>query len=155
MGGQNYLLWSGWADGRDVQYLYIAPLKDPLTIAAARTRICANDDYLWERVDEKPEGRGLNEAPEFLQQAGRTFLTYSCSGSWQPSYKLGMLELRPGGDPLNAKDWRKFPKPVFQSTAETFGVGHNSFVKGGDESDELDGWGEDDSWWGTEWGWGK
>jgi GH43 family beta-xylosidase len=136
MGGQNYLLWSGWADGRDVQYLYIAPLKDPLTVAAARTRICANDDYLWERVDEKPEGRGLNEAPEILQHAGRTFLTYSCSGSWQPSYKLGMLELRPGGDPLKAKDWRKFPQPVFQSTAKTFGVGHNSFVKSPDGTED-------------------
>lgn len=127
-----YAVWSGWQDDRDIQYLYIAPMKDPLTMAAPRVRICDNDDYLWERVDERPEGRGLNEAPQVLQHDGRTFLAYSCSGSWQPSYKIGMLELRPGGDPLNATDWKKFPEPVFQSTASTFGVGHNSFVKSPD-----------------------
>ncbi len=135
-GGCDYLLWSGWVDDHDVQYLYIAPLKDPLTIGGPRTRICANDDYLWERVDEKLEGRGLNEAPEILQHGGRTFLVYSCSGSWQPSYKLGMLELRSGGDPLVAKDWHKFERPVFQSTAKTFGVGHNSFLKSPDGTED-------------------
>jgi GH43 family beta-xylosidase len=127
-----YAIWSGWQDDRDVQYLYIAPMKDPLTIAAPRIRLCNNDDYLWEHVDERMEGRGLNEAPEVLQHDGRTFLAYSCSGSWQPSYKIGMLELRPGGNPLAPADWKKFPEPVFQSTASTFGVGHNSFVKSPD-----------------------
>jgi GH43 family beta-xylosidase len=127
-----YAIWSGWQDDRDIQYLYIAPMKDPVTMAGPRVRLCANDDYLWERVDERMEGRGLNEAPEVLQHDGRTFLVYSCSGSWQPSYKIGMLELRPGGDPLHAADWKKFPNPVFQSTASTFGVGHNSFVKSPD-----------------------
>ena len=131
-----YAIWSGWPDGHDVQYLYIAPMKDPLTIAGPRVRMCANDDYLWERVDERLEGRGLNEAPEVLQHGGRTFVTYSCSGSWQPSYKLAMLELRSGGDPLNPKDWKKFPAPVFQSSAMTFGVGHNSFVKSPDGTED-------------------
>ena len=150
LGTRRYAIWSGWPDDRDLQYLYIAPLKDPLTVAAPRTRICANDDFLWERVDERPQGRGLNEAPEVLQHAGRTFVSYSCSGSWQPSYKLGLLELKPGGDPLNPEDWRKCPKPVFQSSARTFGVGHNSFVKSPDgtedwlvyhaKCDRRDGW---------------
>lgn len=127
-----YAIWSGWQDDRDMQHLYIAPMKDPVTMAAPRIRLCNNDDYLWERVDERMEGRGLNEAPEVLQHNGRTFLAYSCSGSWQPSYKLGMLELRSGGNPLNPGDWKKFPEPVFQSTEATFGVGHNSFVKSPD-----------------------
>ena len=150
LGGRRYAIWSGWTDGNDVQYLYIAPMKDPLTLAGPRVRICANDDHIWERVDERLEGRGLNEAPEVLQHDGRTFLVYSCSGSWQPSYKLGLLELRLGGDPLNPADWRKFPEPVFQSNARTFGVGHNSFVKSPDgkedwivyhaKRDRRDGW---------------
>jgi GH43 family beta-xylosidase len=127
-----YAIWSGWQDDRDLQYLYIAPMRDPVNMAASRVRICANDDYLWERVNESVEGRGLNEAPEVLQHDGRTFLAYSCSGSWQPSYKIGMLELRPGGDPLRPADWKKFPAPIFQSSATTFGVGHNSFVKSPD-----------------------
>jgi len=136
LGKRRYAIWSGWPDGHDVQYLYIAPMKDPLTMAAPRTRLCANDDFLWERVDENLAGRGLNEAPEVLQHDGRTFVSYSCSGSWQPSYKIGMLELQRGGDPLNPNAWRKFPAPVFQSSAQTFGVGHNSFVKSPDGTED-------------------
>jgi GH43 family beta-xylosidase len=150
LNGRLYAIWSGWPDSHDVQYLYIAPMKNPLAIAGPRVRICANDDYLWERVDERLEGRGLNEAPEVLQHGGRTFVTYSCSGSWQPSYKLGMLELRPGGDPLNPNDWKKFPSPVFQSSAKTFGVGHNSFVKSPDGTQDWlvyhSKWSRHDGW---------
>ncbi|HWD93305.1 MAG TPA: glycoside hydrolase family 43 protein [Verrucomicrobiae bacterium] len=150
LNGRLYAIWSGWPDSHDVQYLYIAPMKDPLAMAGPRVRICADDDYLWERVDERLEGRGLNEAPEVLQHGGRTFVTYSCSGSWQPSYKLGMLELRSGGDPLDPKDWKKFPSPVFQSSAKTFGVGHNSFVKSPDGTEDWlvyhSKWNRNDGW---------
>jgi arylsulfatase A-like enzyme/GH43 family beta-xylosidase len=148
--GKRYFVWSGWADSRDQQWLYIAPMKDPLTIGGKRVRLCANDDYLWERVGESATGRGLHEAPEVLQHAGRTFITYSCSASWRPSYKLGLLELRSGGDPLNPTDWLKHPQPIFQSSLATFGVGHSCFVKSPDgaedwivyhaKMDRRDGW---------------
>jgi len=131
-----YAIWSGWRDDQDIQYLYIAPMKDPLTIAAPRTRLCANDDFLWERVDESPRGRGLNEAPEVLQHDGRTFVTYSCSGSWEPSYKIGLLELKRGSDPLQSTNWHKYPMPAFESTETTYGVGHNSFVKSPDGTED-------------------
>lgn len=150
LNGHRYAIWSGWPDESDVQYLYIASMKDPLTIGAARVRLCANDDFIWERVGQRLGERGLNEAPEVLQHRGRTFVAYSCSGSWQPSYKLGMLELRPGGNPLNPADWTKFPEPVFKSSARTYGVGHGSFVKSPDgtqdwlvyhaKRDREDGW---------------
>jgi len=150
LNGQHYAIWSGWPDERDIQYLYIAPMKDPLTMGTARIRLCANDDFVWERVGERIGERGLNEAPEVLQKDGRTFVAYSCSGSWQTSYKLGMLELRPGGDPLKPGDWTKFPEPVFKSSARTYGVGHGSFVKSPDgtqdwlvyhaKQDSRDGW---------------
>src|SRR5690606_31535879 len=42
--GKRYHLWSGWQDTRDVQWLYIAPMKDPLTLGK-RVRMCNNDDY--------------------------------------------------------------------------------------------------------------
>jgi GH43 family beta-xylosidase len=135
-GDRLYAIWSGWRDEQDIQYLYIAPMKDPVTIAAPRVRICANDDYLWERVGETLQGRGLNEGPEVLQHDGRTFLAFSCSGSWQPTYKIGLLELKPGTDPLRPEDWIKYSKPAFESTAVTYGVGHNSFVKSPDQTED-------------------
>jgi GH43 family beta-xylosidase len=126
--GQRYVLWSGWHDERDEQWLYIATLANPWTVSSNRVRLAANADFLWERVDETPTGRGLAEAPQVLARHGRVFVTYSCSGSWQPSYKLGLLTLAPDGDPLNPAAWTKSPAPVFQRTDQTFGVGHNGFV---------------------------
>ena len=95
--GQRYFLWSGWEDTRDQQWLYIAAMKDPLTIAGKRVRLCANDDHLWERVGETSTGRGLHEAPEVLQHNGRTFIVYSCSASWQPSVQARSARLAQGG----------------------------------------------------------
>jgi GH43 family beta-xylosidase len=134
--GKLYAIWSGWQDDRDIQYLYIAPMKDPLTIAAPRVRLCNNSDFVWERVSESANERGLNEGPEILEHQGRVFLAYSCSGSWQPTYKLGLLELKDQTNPLQPASWFKFPQPAFQSTALTFGVGHNSFVKSKDGSED-------------------
>ena len=131
-GGERYLLWSGWADERDEQSLYIARMKNPWTVGSNRVRLCANHDFLWERVGETPRGRGLNEAPQVLQRAGRTFVVFSASGSWEPSYKLGLLELTPGGDPLRPAHWRKHAQPLFQQAGRTYGPGHNCFVKSPD-----------------------
>ncbi len=131
-GGQRYMLWSGWADERDEQWLYIATMANAWTLGSPRVRLCANDDFIWERVDEAKSGRGLNEAPQVLSRNGRVFVIYSASGSWQASYKLGMLELVRGGDPLNPKDWLKHAAPVFQQTERTWGPGHCSFVQSPD-----------------------
>jgi len=131
-GGKRYFVWSGWEDTRDEQWLYVAPMKNPWTVGGNRVRICDNDDHLWERVSESPDERGLHEAPQVLRRNGRTFVVYSCSGSWEPSYKLGLLELRPGGDPMNPADWSKRAKPVFRATEKTYGVGHCSFTKSPD-----------------------
>lgn len=130
--GQLYFTWSGWQDDKDEQFLYIAKMSNPWTISSNRVKLCANDDYLWERVDEKLEGRGLHEAPQMLERDGRLMMVYSCSGSWQASYKLGMLELKRGGDPMKAADWMKHPEPVFARSEATFGTGHCSFVKSPD-----------------------
>lgn len=124
-----YAIWSGWdAPGTDQQYLYIAPMSSPTEISGPRVLMCDNDDYLWERVEPGLEHRGLAEAPEVLKTRNRTLVMYSCGASWLPTYKLGMLELT-GKDPLDPKSWTKRAKPVFESTAETYGVGHSCFVK--------------------------
>jgi len=135
--GRRYLLWSGWADERDEQWLYIAPMANPWTLSAARVRVCANDDYLWERVGETRRGRGLNEGPQVLRRDGRVFVVYSCSGSWEATYKLGLLELAPSGDPLCPAAWRKHSDPVFQSkVSDACGVGHCSFTQSPDGAED-------------------
>ncbi|MEO5957749.1 MAG: family 43 glycosylhydrolase [Opitutaceae bacterium] len=98
-------------------------------------RLCANDDFVWERVGESATGRGLNEAPQVLQRDGRVFVILSASGSWEITYKLGLLELRVGGDPMNPADWIKHAEPAFEATADTWGVGHCSFTKSPDGSE--------------------
>jgi len=131
-GGKRYAIWSGWdAPGTDCQFLYIAPMKNPTTLSGPRVRICSNADYPWERTEPGPKGRGLNEGPEVLKKNGRPFLIYSCGASWLPNYKLGLLELT-GADPLLPQSWRKNSEPVFQSSSETYGVGHSSFVSSPD-----------------------
>lgn len=126
--GKRYALWSGWdAPGTDRQYLYIAPMETPTRLSGKRVRLCANDDYLWERLEPGPEHRGLNEGPEVFQSAGKTFVYYSCGASWLPTYKLGRLELV-GDDPLDPEAWKKSPEPVFQATDTVYGVGHSCFV---------------------------
>ena len=136
LAGRRYCLWSGWADDRDEQWLYIAEMKNPWTISSNRVRLCANDDFLWERVGESLAGRGLNEAPQVLQRDGRVFVIFSASGSWEVSYKLGLLELLPRGNPMNPADWIKHAEPAFQATADTWGVGHCSFTKSPDGSED-------------------
>jgi GH43 family beta-xylosidase len=134
--GQRYMLWSGWQDGRDVQWLYIATMSNPWTISSNRIRLCANDDFNWERVDETASTRGLNEAPQVLVRAGRVFVVYSASASWHPTYKLGMLSLARGGNPLDPKAWTKRREPVFQATATTWGVGHCGFTRSPDGAED-------------------
>lgn len=129
--GNRYLIWSGWEDDRDIQYLYIAPLTltpEP-QLTGARVRICDNADYLWERVEERLGTRGLNEGPEIVvSPKGRIFLSYSCGASWLPTYKVALLELV-GDDPMTPEAWKKCPEPFFQSDEFQFGVGHGSFIQ--------------------------
>jgi GH43 family beta-xylosidase len=138
LNGQLHFLWSGWADERDVQHLYIAKMSDPRTIGSNRVQLCPNDCHPWELVTRRGrhQERGLHEGPQVLTRHGRLFLVYSCSGSWQPSYKLGMLYMDAGADPMNPASWRKYNRPVFDSTPEVFGVGHCCFTTSPDGTEE-------------------
>lgn len=135
-GGELYLVWSGWETEIDEQWLYIAKMTSPTKVAEPRIRIANNDDYLWERVDENLEGRGLHEAPQVLRNGEKTFIVYSCSGSWQPSYKLGLLELKTGSNPLIPDSWVKHPHPVFAPHEKTFGAGHPTFTTSPDGTEK-------------------
>ena len=134
--GRLYFLWSGWEDERDVQHLYLAPMSDPCTVSGNRVRLCPNDCHPWERVGGRREERGLHEGPQVIRRNGKLFLVYSCSGSWQPTYKLGLLYMDESADPADAASWKKHDEPVFDSTADVFGVGHCCFTQSPDGTED-------------------
>ncbi|WP_375417254.1 family 43 glycosylhydrolase [uncultured Hymenobacter sp.] len=137
--GRRYLIWSGWeGDVNGRQDIYIAPLKNPWTLAGPRVRI-STPTYAWERNGDlsspsDPPHVDVNEGPEVLSHGGRLFLVYSASGCWTDTYALGMLAAPAGANPLDPASWTKAPQPVFQQTAanKVFAPGHNSFFKSAD-----------------------
>jgi len=136
IGDRLYLVWSGWPETQDVQYLYIAPMEDPCTVSGNRVRLCDNATYDWERVGGTPAGRGLNEGPQIFRTEDRVCIVYSCSGSWEPTYKLGLLHMAADANPLDPASWTKADRPIFQATDGVFGVGHACFVKSPDGTEE-------------------
>ncbi len=137
MNGKLYLIWSGWngADD-DVQSLFIAEMENPWTIKSDRVKITPNNTYAWECVSDSPGNKGLNEGPEVLRHGDRIFVIYSCSGSWETTYKLGQLSIREGKDPMNPDNWVKKDSPVFQGTDTVHGVGHCCFTKSPDGTED-------------------
>lgn len=126
-GDRLYFVWSGWEGSNNVaQNIYIAPMRDPLTISGER--IClSRPEHDWEK-----QGQPLvNEGPEALWNGNKLFLIYSASGSWGDDYCLGQLAWT-GGDVLDPKSWVKHPKPVFAGNSKVVSPGHASFVKSRD-----------------------
>lgn len=136
LGDRLYLVWSGWPAEKDVQYLYIARMSNPYTVSGKRVKLCENDTHAWERVAESTSERGLHEGPQILKRNGKVFIVYSCSGSWEPTYKLGMIYMEEKADPLAPKSWTKAEKPVFSGTDRTGGVGHCCFTTSPDGSED-------------------
>ena len=120
--GRRFFVWSGWPGRRNGQQnLYIAPMKDPITLGGSRVLITAPDQP-WERV-----AMPICEGPQVLRRNGDLFIVYSASASWTTDYCLGMLHNNTR-DVLNPAAWTKHG-PVFQKTDQVWGVGHCSFVK--------------------------
>lgn len=121
-GGKMFFLWSGWPGAQDGQQnIYIASMKDPMTLGGPRVLVCSPDQP-WERV-----AMPICEGPQVLKRNGDIFVVYSASGSWTPDYCLGLLHCK-SDDVLNPGQWTKHG-PVFQKTDDVWGVGHCSFVK--------------------------
>ena len=130
--GKLYFVWSGWEGYEDVaQFIYIAPMSDPLTVSGERVLI-SKPDYEWEKRGGAP---AVNEGPQVLWNGDHLFMTYSASGSWSDDYCLGLLRWT-GGDPLDPASWEKHPEPVFQKTNRVFGPGHASFAKSPDGTED-------------------
>jgi GH43 family beta-xylosidase len=125
-GGNRYFLWSGRPNqlsGDYTQSIYIAKMTNPWTLEGNATRI-STPTYGWEK-----NGFGVNEAPEFLLNGNKAFVTFSASFCGTDDYALGLLSLNENGDPLRVQDWSKNTQPVFvkNPSANAFGPGHNSF----------------------------
>ena len=130
LNGELYFIWSGWeGDVNVAQNIYIAHMSDPCTIDSQRVCL-STPTYAWEKVGDPH----VNEGPAVLQHEGKTFVTYSASGSWTDDYCLGLLTLT-GEDPMNPEHWAKASRPVFYKRAGVaYGPGHNSFTTAADGS---------------------
>jgi GH43 family beta-xylosidase len=130
--GQLYLIWSGWQGAvNGEQDIYIAAMSDPTTMKGKRVLI-SSPTLTWEKMGAPPT---VNEGPEALiNPNGQLFLTYSASGCWTDNYCLGLLTLKPDGDPLNPSDWTKSANPVFSTAAASsaYAPGHNGFFQSRD-----------------------
>lgn len=115
----NYLVYSCIREG--LQGLCIAPLESPTSVGAASTLSLPTND--WERKGDFP----VNEGPAPFYHGGKTYLTFSASQCWSPSYQLGLLTWDGSGDPTNMDSWTK-TGPVFSSANGNYGTGHNQYV---------------------------
>ena len=122
--GKRYLVWSGQDAGSNQQNLYIALMSNPWTLTGPRTQL-SHPQYAWE-LNGTPK---VNEGPEVLQHAGKTYLIYSASHCSTDDYALGMLTASATADPMDAASWTKSASPVFSKNAanNAYGPGHNGF----------------------------
>ncbi len=133
-GGELRFLWSGRErSARGPQNIYIAPMSDPWTISGPRV-LLSTPEHAWEK-----HGWAVNEGPQVLQRAGRTFVVFSASGFSTPQYCLGLLT-HTGGDLLDPRTWEKSPAPVFaaleSSEGAVYGPGHNGFFRSPDGTED-------------------
>lgn len=142
-----YHIYSCW----DRQYdawpanLCITQMENPWTVASnfSERQVISRPSNPWEKT---PYGRPFNdrlssnEGPQQLTNpnTNQTFVIYSAARSDNRNYCLGQLELV-GDDPMNVQDWRKNNEGcVFyqDARAQAYGVGHASFVKSPDGSED-------------------
>jgi GH43 family beta-xylosidase len=133
--GKLYAVWSGWEKQADTdktpQHLYIQEMENPFTLKGKRILLSSPEES-WETGGPL----NINEGPEVVKNGDKIFIVYSCRESWTPEYRLGMLQLKtPKADPLVRENWIK-TGPVFEGNDKVFGVGHCSFVKSPDGTED-------------------
>jgi GH43 family beta-xylosidase len=133
--GKLYSIWSGWIKQEPTdatqQHLYISEMENPWTMKGKRAKLSSPIEG-WETGGPL----NLNEGPEILKNGENVFVIYSCRESWLVEYRLGMLQLiNPEGNLLDQANWQK-TGPVFQGNSQVLGVGHCSFVKSPDNTED-------------------
>lgn len=121
--GELYMTWSGWETKRlykETQCIYIAKMKDPLTLIYPRVMI-SQPEYEWERQWVNSDGSKfgypvyVNEAPFFFKwdKSNDVYIFYSASATWTTFYCSGRLTAKADSDLLNPLSWKKSAQPVF------------------------------------------
>lgn len=133
--GKLFAIWSGWLEQKETdatpQHLYIQEMENPHALKGKRVLLSSPEEN-WETGGPL----NLNEGAEILKNNEDVFIVYSCRESWLVEYRQGMLQLiNPDGDLLDPANWTKIG-PVFQGNSTVYGVGHVSFVKSPDNSED-------------------
>jgi GH43 family beta-xylosidase len=133
--GKLFAIWSGWIKQEITdatpQHLFISEMENQWTMKGKRVKLSSPVES-WETGGSL----NLNEGPEILKNGNKVFVVYSCRESWLVEYRLGMLELiNPEGSLLDPANWKK-TGPIFQGNDTVFGVGHCSFVKSPDNTED-------------------
>ncbi|MYL99248.1 family 43 glycosylhydrolase [Novosphingobium sp. FGD1] len=122
--GVRYFSWAQREPGIETNSnVYIAPMKDALTLAAAPARLTVPT------LDWEIRGYKVNEGSAFVNRNGRLFMTYSASAT-DARYCLGLLSVDENANIMDPRAWTKSQEPVFVTCRETsvYGPGHNSFT---------------------------
>ena len=138
-----YMAWSGWeGDKNGRQDIYVARMKDPLTIRGKRVRI-SSPTLDWETHGDlndpnNPPHVSVNEGPQWLRNGKHLYMVYSASGCWTDHYGLGLLTFTGKRNLLDSASWTKTPVPVFSTSVAdgVFAPGHNSFFKSPDGKED-------------------
>ena len=141
IGGKPYLTYIS-EEGRGTadfhQTVNIIEFENPWTAIGDPTIICV-PEYAWEMggYGESTTNPGswypkvVEGAAAVYGENGEVYLMYTGSGYWTVYYQLGYLKFM-GGDPLDAKNWKKNPDPVFSRSDTVNGCGHASYMTDAD-----------------------
>ncbi|KAL4726674.1 hypothetical protein ACLX1H_005562 [Fusarium chlamydosporum] len=88
----------------------------------------AAPEFDWEKKDS-----AVLEGPYgIVSPSGTTHVVYSADSCSTPEYKLGIMALTAGDDPLQRASWTKSSTPIFETKNGLYGPGHNAFFKSPD-----------------------
>lgn len=124
-----YYFWSCLHDPEDtrVQDICVVRMSDPMTPVGDRVSI-ATPTADWETVPNDADLK-INEAPQpLIAPDGRLFATFSANASFDDTYRIGLLELARGGNPLDPKAWTKSGGPMLPGGPGAIAPGHNGFL---------------------------
>ncbi|WP_223827834.1 glycoside hydrolase family 43 protein [Hymenobacter armeniacus] len=131
--GNRYFIWSGHNGVDAVQRLYISQMANPWTLTGPRVEL-SHPEFAWENVGPPY----VNEGPEIIKHAGKTFLIYSASFCGTDQYALGQLTASATADPMLPASWTKSNQPVFSQNPanRAYATGHNSFFQSKDGQED-------------------
>ena len=112
------------------QTINIIRFENPWTAIGDPTIICV-PEYTWEmggygESTTKPGNwypKVVEGAAAVYGENGEVYLMYTGSGYWTVYYQLGYLKFL-GGDPLDAKNWKKNPESIFSRSDTVNGCRH-------------------------------